>query len=393
MKELMKGNKATALGAKLARVNVVPAYPITPSTLFPEQISEYIANGELDAEIILVESEHSAMSACIGASASGARTCTATASQGLELMHEMLFIASGMRLPIVMAVGNRAVAAPINIWCDHQDTISARDCGWMQFYSESSQEALDFMIISFKVAERKEILTPSMVGLDAFILTHTVEPVDVPDQKLVDEFVPPYKPEHVALDPKNPMTVGSFGTPEFYMEFRYAQEKAMQRCPAAIDEAFSEFADKFGRKYQRVSGYKTEDADVILTAMGSMVGTARTTVDKLREAGHKVGLLKLTVMRPFPAKEILEIIKNAKAVAVCDRNVSIGLSGALFPEIASILVNRDDDGPKLKNYVLGLGGRDVTIDDFEYIAADAEKIADSGKVDEPVKWVNVKEVE
>ena len=235
MKDVIKGNMATALGAKLARTEVIPAYPITPSTLFPEKISEYVANGEMDCQFVLVESEHSAMSACIGASATGARTCTSTASQGLALMHEMLFIASGMRLPIVVAVGNRALSAPINIWCDHQDSISERDTGWMQFYAEKNQEALDLMIMAFKIAEDKRVLLPAMVGLDAFVLTHTMEAVDIPEQEDVDKFLPSYTPPFGVLDPAKPMTFGSFGTPDYYMEFKYAQTKALEDSEKVID--------------------------------------------------------------------------------------------------------------------------------------------------------------
>ncbi len=391
VKQVVKGNFATAVAAKLARVDVVPAYPITPSTLFPEQISTYIANGEMDAELLLTESEHSAMSAAIGASASGARVATATASQGLKLMSEMLFIASGMRLPIVTAVGNRALSAPINIWCDHQDTIAERDSGWLQFYAENNQNALDLMLMAFKISEDRRVLLPSMVGLDAFVLTHTMEGVDVPLQKEVDEFLPPYKPVYT-LDVKNPMTFGSFGTPAHYMEFKYQQWEAMENAQEVIDEVFSEFYEKFGRKYEKVSEYRTDDADIIILTMGSMSGTARAAVDSMREKGIKVGAAKLTVLRPFPFKEIKMLARKAKVLAVADRNISFGFGGAVFAEIAGALIN-EKQKPMLIDFIIGLGGRDITQEDFYKIAEISKDAIEKGKVEKMVHWINLKEVQ
>jgi pyruvate ferredoxin oxidoreductase alpha subunit len=389
MKTVIRGNEATALAAKLCRPDVIPAYPITPSTLFPERISEYIADGELDSQFILVESEHSAMSACIGASATGARTCTCTASQGLALMHEMLFIASGMRLPIVMPIGNRALSAPINIWCDHQDTISERDSGWMQFYAEKNQEALDLVIIAFRIAEDKRVLLPAMVGLDAFVLTHTMEAVDVPDQNAVDEFLPSFVSPYSTLDPAKPMTIGSFGTPEYYMEFKYAQELAMHTAENVIDEIFEEFKNKFGREYQKLVGYKHEDAEILLLTMGSMSGTARATVDKLREEGKKVGLIKMTVLRPFPVKELIELTANCKALAVIERDISPGFGGAVFSEISATYINRDNR-PKILNYIVGLGGRDITPPDFVTIVEKVENVLSTGIIENATEWINIR---
>jgi pyruvate ferredoxin oxidoreductase alpha subunit len=390
MKTVILGNMATALAAKLSRAEVIPAYPITPSTLFPEKISEYVADGEMDTQFILVESEHSAMSACIGASATGARTCTATASQGLALMHEMLYIASGMRLPIVMAVANRALSAPINIWCDHQDSISERDTGWMQFYAEKNQEALDLMVMAFKIAEDKRVLLPAMVGLDAFVLTHTMEAVDVPEQEKVDSFLPPYKAPYGVIDPEKPMTFGSFGTPDYYMEFKYAQTKAIEGSEKVIDEVFAQFKKEFGREYKKIKGYKTDDAEIILLTLGSMSGTARAAVDKMREEGKKVGSAKMTVFRPFPTKELFEMTRNAKALAVVDRDISPGFGGAVFGEAAAEYVN-EPEKPILMNFIVGLGGRDITIPDFEDMVQKAEKALDSGKPENMVEWINVKE--
>ncbi len=386
----IKGNMATALGAKLCRPHVVPAYPITPSTLFPEKISEYIADGEMSATMIRVESEHSAMSAAIGASATGARVCTASASQGIALMHEMLFIASGMRLPIVMAVGNRALSAPINIWADHQDTMASRDSGWLQFYAEKNQEGLDLMINAFRIAEDERVLLPAMVGIDAFVLTHTIEGVDVPAQEDVDDFLPSYKPVAGTLDPKKPATFGSFGTPEYYQEFKYDQTKALEDSEKIIDEVFDEFEQKFGREYNKVTPYKCDDADIILLTMGSMTGTARAAVDKMRKEGKKVGLAKLTVFRPFPFKEIKEIFADASGVAVVDRNVSPGFGGAVFAEVAGTFIN-DKNSPLIKNFITGLGGREIFIENYEEIYEKTLEAVNKGEVKELVEWINMNE--
>jgi len=386
----IQGNMATALGAKLCRPDVVPAYPITPSTLFPEKVSEYIADGELDASMIRVESEHSAMSACIGASSAGARTCTASASQGIALMHEMLFIASGMRLPIVMAVGNRALSAPINIWADHQDTMASRDSGWLQFYAEKNQEGLDLMILAFRIAEDDRVLLPAMVGIDGFVLTHTVEGVKAPAQEDVDEFLPDYEPPHGKLDPKEPMTFGSLGTPEYYQELKYDQVKAMDNSPEVIDEVFDEFEEKFGREYNRITPYKCDDAEIILLTMGSMTGTARAAVDEMREDGEKVGLAKLTVFRPFPGDLLKEIAGNAKGLAIVDRNISPGYGGAVFAESAGIFIN-EDKSPLMKNFIVGLGGREIFKKNFKEMYEKTKKAVEKGSVDKMVEWINMDE--
>ncbi len=386
----IQGNMATALGAKLCRPDVVPAYPITPSTLFPEKVSEYIADGELDASMIRVESEHSAMSACIGASSAGARTCTASASQGIALMHEMLFIASGMRLPIVMAVGNRALSAPINIWADHQDTMASRDSGWLQFYAEKNQEGLDLMILAFRIAEDERVLLPAMVGIDGFVLTHTVEGVKAPAQEDVDEFLPDYEPPHGKLDPKEPMTFGSLGTPEYYQELKYDQVKAMDNSPEVIDEVFDEFEEKFGREYNRITSYKCDDAEIILLTMGSMTGTARAAVDEMRENGEKVGLAKLTVFRPFPGDLLKEIAGDAKGLAIVDRNISPGYGGAVFAESAGIFIN-EDKSPLMKNFIVGLGGREIFKKNFKEMYEKTKKAVEKGSVDKMVEWINMDE--
>lgn len=385
---MLRGNESTAYAAKLARVKVIPAYPITPSTLFPEKISELIANGEMEAEFLPVESEHSALSAAIGAAATGVRAMTATASQGLALMHEVLFIASGMRMPIVMAIGNRALSAPVNIWADQQDTIAERDSGWIQFYAETNQEALDLTLIAFKVAENDKVLLPAMMGMDAFVLTHTMEPVNVPEQEDVDEFLGEKKINYPVLDPEKPATFGAFVFPEHYMDIRYSQFIAMEHARSVIDDVFNEFEKKFGRKYSKVSGFMVDDAEIVFVTMGSMTGTARETVRKLREKGEKVGLVKITVYRPFPKEEIVSLTKNAKVVAVVDRNISPGFAGAIFTETVASY-NNEKKRPKIIDFIMGLGGRDVKIENYEQVY-NLAKAALRGKFKE-INWIEVDE--
>lgn len=390
MRMILKGNEAAALAAKLARPDVVAAYPITPSTDFPEKMSEFVANGELPhTQFLPVESEHSAMSACVGAAAVGARVCTATSSQGLELMHEILFIASGMRLPIVLYNANRALSAPINIWCDHQDSISARDAGWIQFYGENNQEILDLMLIAFRVAEDSRVLLPAMACIDAFVCTHTFEPVDVPNQEEIDEFLPPYRPKHVKLDPDDPWTLGPFGVPEYYQEIKYTQHLAMKSAEKVIDEVFEDFEKRFGRRYRKLNPYKVEDADIIFLTIGSISGTAKEFVDMARKRGKKVGLIKLTVLRPFPSEEIISMINRAKVVATLERNISMGYGGAVYADLAGVIVN-ERKKPMLIDFILGLGGRDVTFKEFEKILETCERATKGEKIERPI-WIGLNE--
>jgi len=388
MRKVMKANEAAAWAAKLAKPKVIAAFPITPSTLVPEKISEFVADGELDAEFIKVESEHSAISACVGASAAGVRTFTATASQGLALMHEILFIAAGMRLPIVIAVGNRSLSAPINIWNDWQDSISERDTGWLQFYAENNQEALDLILAAFKVAEDERVLLPAMVGFDAFILTHTVEPVEIPDQELVDEFLGEYEPKHAYLDPARPITQGTLAFPAHYMEARYTVWEANENAKKVIDEVFAEFEKKFGRKYQKIEEYRTDDAEIIFVTMGSLAGTVKEYVDHLREKGIKAGAAKLTVYRPFPTEEVRELAKKAKVLALLEKNVTFSVGGALFQDFSRALVNQKDK-PILVDFILGLGGRDVTFRDLDE-ALEISKKALAGEEFEEVNWIGLR---
>ncbi|MDD5501858.1 MAG: pyruvate synthase subunit PorA [Candidatus Thermoplasmatota archaeon] len=388
-RKIVKGAEAMAIAGKLAKPDVVPAFPITPSTTFPEKMSEYVACGELpNTEFVPVESEHSAMSAAIAASATGARTCTATSSQGLALMHEMLFIAAGMRLPIVLFDANRALSAPLNIWGDQQDSISERDAGWIHFYGENAQEGLDLMLMAFRVAEDKRVLLPTMVGIDGFVLTHTSEPVDVPEQKAVDDFLPQYKAEHCYLDPERPTTVGAFAPPEYYMETRYQLDEAVHSSGPVIDEVFADFEKRFGRKYSKIEYYGDRDAEVVFVAIGSLCGTLKDWIDEHRAKGQKVGLVRIIVYRPFPFKELKAALANAKIVAVVDRSISLGYGGPVFSELAAAFVN-DAKRPLFKSFIIGLGGRDIKLNDFENIYNAASADLKAGKVNEKMHWVNI----
>ena len=356
MKKVIEASEAVAMAVKLCDVDVVPVYPITPQTHIPERIADYVHDGELKTELIDVESEHSAISAAIGASATGVRTFSATASQGLALMHEILFVASGMRLPIVLAVANRSLSAPINIWNDHQDSISARDAGWMQFYVESGQEALDTTVMAFKIAEKMQ--TPVMVCLDGFTLTHVFEPIDIPEKKEVDSFLPKYNPQF-KLDPKNPITMGPIAFPNSYTEFKKQQQDAMIQSLEVIKKVQAEWFKKFKRPYGNglIELYKMEDAEYAVVAMGTICSTAREVIDNFRKNEIKVGLIKVKTYRPFPEAEILEATKNLKSMAVLDKNISLGNHGALYTDIRATM---KDCKTKISNFIVGLGGRDVT---------------------------------
>ena len=324
-----------------------------------ERLAEYINNGILDSEMIHAESEHSALSAALGASATGVRTFTATASQGLALMHEILYVVSGMRFPVVMAVANRALSAPINIWNDHSDTMGARDSGWLQFYVESAQEALDTTIQAYKIAENKNILLPIMVCLDGFTLSHIWEPVDIPDQKQVDKFLPKFNPLY-KLDPEKPVTMGPIGFPNSFMDFKETQQKAMLNAIPLIKKTNSEFKSKFKRSYGNglIEEYKTLDAKKAIVCMGTICGTSRVLIDKLRKKGEKAGLIKIKSFRPFPEQELKKATEHIKELAIIDRSISLGSEGALFSEISSSLYEQKI---KINGFIAGLGGRDITL--------------------------------
>ncbi len=383
MKQVIMGNHALSYGAMISRVQVIAAYPITPQTQVVELLSEICADKRLDAEFIKVESEHSALAACCGASAVGARTFTATSAQGLALMHEMIHWAVGGRLPVVIGNINRAMGPPWTIWTDQNDSLSQRDTGCLQFYAQSNQEVLDTVVQAFKVSE--QVLLPSMIVLDAFCLSHTSEVVDVPDQKLVDEYLPPFNPRY-RLDPKEPHTFGGLTGPDGYYELRYKIEEAIQDAKGLIKETGKEFGELFGREYGLIETYRMDDADLVLVASSTVASTAHVAIDELRNEGKKVGLLRVRVFRPFPTEEIRELLCNRRKVAVIDRNISFGHSGIFAQEIKSALYNCKNASP-IWGYITGLGGRDVTVEDIKEIVNDTIK---SDKPEKDILWKGVK---
>ncbi len=370
MLEITEGSHAVAEAVRLCRPQVVSAYPITPQTHIVEALADFVANGQLDAEYITVENELSALSACVGASAAGSRTYSATTSQGLMLMAEVVFNAAGMRLPIIMSIANRAMGAPLSIWNDMQDSISLRDAGWLQFYAEDNQEATDLHLLAYKVAEDHSIQLPAFVCFDGFILSHTYEPVDMLTQDDVDKYLPKFNPAE-RLDAADPISFGMYATPEYYLEFRYEMDKALKEAKGVIAKAGKEFGEMFGRDYSAlIEGYKLEDAETAIVAMGSICGTTKDAIDEMRAAGKKVGLLKIRVFRPFPSEEIAKMLSHVKRVAVLDKNISLGAKGATAMEVKDALYG---SSIPVKGYVLGLGGRDVRKRDIKEIVALTEK--------------------
>jgi pyruvate ferredoxin oxidoreductase alpha subunit len=368
---------AVSEAVKLANVDVIGAYPITPQTHIVEHLSELVADGHLDAEFIPVESEHSAMSACCGSSAAGARTYTATSSQGQALMLEICYIASALRLPIVMSVANRSLSGPISIWNDHSDMMMSRDTGWIQTVAENGQEAFDLTLHAFRVAEDSRVLLPVINNLDGFILTHVIEPIEILDQKEVDRYLPPYQPQ-MRLDPANPVTIGPVGMPEVFTEAKKAQDEAIKGSKEVIIEAWQEFGDLFGRYYQPVETYRTDGAETLLVTMGSLSETAMTAVDQMRANGKDVGLVRIRLFRPFPFEEFLAAVKGAKQIAVMDRALGLnGAGGPLAIEVKAALYD-EPERPYIWNYVAGLAGRDVTIENFVEMADGVEAAAADG---------------
>jgi len=386
----LNGDEVVAYAAKQSGVDVVAAYPITPQTIIVELFARYVADGEVQGEYVCVESEHSAMSACVGASLAGARVFTATASQGLALMHEMLYIASGLRCPIVMAVANRALSAPINIHGDHSDMMGSRDCGWIQIYAENAQEAYDWTIQAFKIAEAPELLLPVSVNLDGFTISHSMEGVRVLEDGDVAGFLPPRKAE-VTLNPDKPITVGALVLPDYYFEFKAQQEEAMKRVPQMVTRVAESYASVSGRRYGILNTYGMEDAEAAIVCLGSTAGTARTVAKELRKEGLKVGVVKLWLYRPFPVGEIVSAIRGVKALAVLDRALSFGAPySALAADIIAALY-QSSTSVKLFNVVYGLGGRDATPSDMKSIFKELIEIAKTGKVITPVRFVGVRE--
>ncbi len=365
---------AISEAAGLARAEVIPAYPITPQTHIVEHLSEMVANGELDAEFVPVESEHAAMSCCCGAAAAGARVFTSTSSQGLALMSEILYIPATMRLPMVMVVANRAMSAPISIWNDHQDIMVQRDIGWIQTFAENGQEAVDLTLHAFKVAENRNVSLPMIVNIDGFTLSHVIEPIELPDQEDVDRYLPPFKPRY-KLDPRRPITMGPVGIPEVYTEAKVAHDKAIKNSKRYVLKAWKEFEEVFGRKYEPVETYRTEDAEVLLVGMGSICETAMTAVDEMRDQGQKVGLIRIRLWRPFPAQEFRKAVGKTKILAVIDRCLPPGaVCGPVGAELRSMFY-KIPGAPKIFSFVAGLGGRDVTVSRFEEIVDKARAFA------------------
>jgi pyruvate ferredoxin oxidoreductase alpha subunit len=368
---------AVADAVKMVNADVVAAYPITPQTHIVEHLAELVANGELDAEYVPVESEHSAMSACLGSSASGARTFTATASQGLALMIEVLYIASGMRLPIVMAVANRTLSSPLSVWGDQSDLISVRDTGWIQIIAENGQQAVDNIICAFRIAEDRRVLLPVMVHLDGFYLTHVIEPIIFPKQEDVDSYLPP-NDYPLPLNPDKPVTMGAFAPPITFTEAKWAQVKNIEASKSVILECWKDFGKKFGRHYLPIEKYKSDGAKTLIMTVGSFGETAQVAVDRLKAEGKDIGLISLRLWRPFPFEELRQAVKDADIVIVLDRAISVGgPGGAVASEVRSALYGQEKR-PKVIGFVGGLGGRDITVAGFEAIIKRGIEIANTG---------------
>ncbi len=366
---------------RLANTDVIAAYPITPQTHVVEHLAEIVANGELDAEYIPVESEHSAMSACLGSASAGARTFTATAGQGLELMHEVLYVASSMRLPVVMTVVNRALSAPLSVWSDHSDAMACRDTGWIQIFVENGQEAVDNTLCAFRMAEDQNVLLPVMIHLDGFHISHVIEPILLPEQKEVSAFLPKNK-YPLPLDPQKPVAMGDFGPPVIYTEAKWAQEVNLRHSKEAILKVWQEFGKAFGRQYNPVETYCCEDTDTLLFTMGSFSETAMTAVDKMRDEGKNIGLIRLRLWRPFPFDELRAALKGVKTLIVLDRSISFGgPGGPVCSEIRSAMYG-EGEKPKIVSFVGGLGGRDITVAGFEEIINKGIEIAENGSQNE-----------
>ena len=387
IRDRLSGNEAVAYAMKQINPDVMGAFPITPSTEIPQYFAQYVANGEVDTEYVTVESEHSSMSTCIGASAAGARAVTATYSCGLALMWELLYVASSSRLPVTLALVCRALTGPININNDHSDAMGARDAGWIQIFAENNQEAYDNYIQAMPISENPDVRLPIMVCQDGFITSHAVENIELETDEMVKNFVGEYNPENYLLKHENPLAVGPYGVSPYYMEAKMAQVQAMKNAKKVILEVGKKFGDETGRYYGFFESYKLEDADSAVVIIGSSAGTARATVDKLRADGRKVGMLKVRVFRPFPFEEIAEALSGVKAVAVMDKAESFSAAGGpLFAETRSALYDLENR-PKAINYVYGLGGRDFRVEDCEYIFDQLDEIIATGKTGEVYRHI------
>ena len=392
IKQRMSGNEAVAYAMKQINPDVMPAFPITPSTELPQFVSSYIANGEMDTEFIPVESEHSAMSAAIGAEAAGARTMTATSSAGLALMWEMLYVAASNRLPIALALVNRALSGPLNINCEHSDSMGARDAGWIQIYAEDNQEAYDNFIQAYRIAEHKDVMLPIMICQDGFIISHGVSNIELLEDEAVKAFVGEYNPKHFLLNENEPMAVGPYAVSCYGMESKRAQAQAMINAGQVILDVAAEFEKISGRKYGFIEAYRLEDAEVAIVAIGSACGTTKDAVDLLRAEGKKAGLLKVRVFRPFPGKELAGALRNCRAVAILDRCESFSANGGpLAAELSAALYQAKGQAEVLK-IVYGLNGRDYTVEDARQVFADLEEMAANGNRDgQEYRYIGLRE--
>jgi pyruvate ferredoxin oxidoreductase alpha subunit len=391
IRERLSGNEAIAVAMRQINPDVVAAFPITPSTEIPQYFSQFVSNGAVETEFVAVESEHSAMSACIGAQAAGGRTMTATSANGLALMWEMLYIAAASRLPVTMACVNRSLSGPLNIHNDHSDSMGARDSGWIQLYSENNQEAYDNFIQAVRIGEHSDVVLPVMVCQDGFITSHAVENLELLEDDKVKAFVGEYKPEHYLLNSKNPIAVGPLDLPNYFFEHRRQQAQAMMNSKNVILEVAKEFEKLTGRKYELFEKYMLDDADIAMVIINSTAGTAKTVVDELRGKGIKAGLLKIRVFRPFPAEEIAEALKHVKALAVMDKAEGFSaVGGPLFADIKAALYGTAD-GIKVINYIYGLGGRDVKADNIEFVYNELQNILKTGQIGETYRYVGVRE--
>lgn len=390
IKERMSGNEAVAYAVRQINPDVMPAFPITPSTEIPQMVSSYIANGEIDTEFVPVESEHSAMSAAIGSSAAGARTLTATSSAGLALMWEELLLAASNRLPIALALVLRTLSGPININCDHSDGMGARDTGWIQLYAENNQEAYDNFVQAYRIAEHADVKLPIMICQDGFITSHAVENIELLEDEVVKAFVGEYEPEEFLLNPGKPMSVGPYAVSNYVMEGKKNQLIALEHSKKVILEVAEAFEKISGRKYGFFEEYYTEDADYILMMIGSAAGTAKDAVDALRAQGVKAGLLKLRVFRPFPAKEIAMALKNCKAVAILDRCESYNTNGGVLGSEVTAALFQNKVMIDAVNYIYGLGGRDFTVEDAKDVFAELADIVENGAEVEQFKYIGLR---
>ena len=390
IRERLSGNEASAFAMKQINPDVVAAFPITPSTEIPQYFSTFVANGTVDTEFVAVESEHSAMSACIGAESAGARAMTATSANGLSLMWEMIYIASSLRLPIVMSLVNRAVSGPLNIHNDHSDAMGVRDAGWIMLFSENNQEAYDNLLMAHRIAEHKDVMLPLMVCQDGFITSHSIENIMLEDDSEARKFVGTYKPEHYLLNRKEPIAVGPLDLQAFLFEHKAQQAEAMKNAKQVILDTAKEFESWTGRHYGLFEEYKLDDAEIAIVCMNSTAGTTKFAVDKLREKGIKAGLLKVRVYRPFPAEEIAKALAKCKAVAVLDKSDSLNAAGgALFTDVTSGMFVNNVNVPTV-NYVYGIGGRDVPATDIETVYNDLAEIVKSGNIGNPYRYLGLR---